>query len=444
MRIGPSGALLIVLGVAALALPPLSLWVGDRADDDLTEARDTQRELILGALGALNAETGVRGFVLTGEEDFREPYDIGLAQVDASSARLDDLLDGREAERELDAVQAAFERWRREFAEPEINSVRTGNLAEARSIVSLRSGEELFDQVRAVYDVLIARLADETAAAEDAADRVHALQFVLMLLAAAALAGFVATLAYVFASRRRSQEALGRTRSELARERDLSRRRKEALAAASHELRNPLAGLLLSTQILEEEANESGNEELGMMAAEMVTSARRAADMVNELLDYTRLEAGGAELGSEPVTPRSIVTGALADIRLSRNDAAVSLEAAPDDGVRVVGDASRLRTVVRNLLENAHRYGTPPIRVRIITGGPFVEIHVEDSGSGIPALEKDAIFEQYRRGTTTQGRDGSGIGLYISKGIVERHGGSMRIEESPLGGADFVVTLPTA
>ncbi|MGH2609311.1 MAG: CHASE3 domain-containing protein, partial [Tepidiformaceae bacterium] len=102
MRIGPSGTLLIVFGVGALALPPLSLWVGDRGNDQLAEARDTQRELILGALGALNAETGVRGFVLTANEDFREPYDIGLQQVDASSARLDDLVDNPEARAELD------------------------------------------------------------------------------------------------------------------------------------------------------------------------------------------------------------------------------------------------------------------------------------------------------------------------------------------------------
>jgi signal transduction histidine kinase len=292
--------------------------------------------------------------------------------------------------------------------------------------------------------VLLGLLADDVAAAEDAKDRAELLQFALMLLAAASLAGFIATLAYVFASRRRSQEALGRTREDLAEERERSRRRKEALVAASHDLKNPLAGLLLSTQILEEEANESGNEELGMMASEMVTSARRAADMVNELLDYTRLEAGGDELGTELVNPRALVTSALEDIRLSRNDATLALESPPDGGGAVKGDFARLCMVVRNLLENAYRYGAPPIRVRITNGGPDVEIHVEDSGSGVPKAEQAAVFEQYRRGTTSGGGDGSGIGLYISRGIVELHGGSMRIEESPLGGADFVVALPAA
>ncbi|MGH2610193.1 MAG: sensor histidine kinase, partial [Tepidiformaceae bacterium] len=223
---------------------------------------------------------------------------------------------------------------------------------------------------------------------------------------------------------------------------DLSRRRKEALATASHELRNPLAGLLLSTQILEEEALETGNEELGMMAGEMVTSARRAADMVNELLDFTRLEAGGIHLNSRRIPPQELVDSALADVRLSRSTAAVSVESSVEGHKEIRGDFGRLRLVLRNLLENACRYGEPPLRVRITNRGPGVEIHVEDSGPGVPSAEQDAVFERYRRGSTSRGRDGSGIGLYISKGIVEMHGGSMRIEESPLGGADFVVALP--
>src|SRR5690606_29340024 len=101
-----------------------------------------------------------------------------------------------------------------------------------------------------------------------------------------------------------------------------------------------------------------------------------------------------------------------------------------------------LRMVMRNLLENAFRYGEPPLRVRIENGGPDVKIHIEDSGPGIPPTEREKIFERFRRGTTSRGQDGTGIGLYISKGIVQLHGGSLDIGTSPLGGADFVVTLP--
>jgi CHASE3 domain sensor protein len=213
---------------------------GARGDDRLADARETQRELILGALGALNAETGVRGFVLTADEEFREPYDVGLQQVDASASRLDEIVDDPAARAELQAVLQSFQAWRTQFAEPDINRVRAGALALARSYDSLNQGEALFDDVRADYDVLLARLNADAVDAERVRDRTDVAQFLMMVAAAASLAGFVATLVYVFASKRRCEEALWRTRRELAAQRDLSEESKEILATASHELRNPL------------------------------------------------------------------------------------------------------------------------------------------------------------------------------------------------------------
>jgi signal transduction histidine kinase len=185
--------------------------------------------------------------------------------------------------------------------------------------------------------------------------------------------------------------------------------------------------------------------ELGMMASEMVTSARRAADLVNHLLDFTSLEAGRIELTSAPMAPEAIVQSAVDDLRMSHSDAKILVESVGDVPGVVNGDFPRLRLVLRNLLENAYRYGTPPLRVRITNkNGAGVEIHVEDSGPGVPAQEREAVFERYHRGSTSLGRDGTGIGLYISKGIVELHGGSIHIERSPLGGADFIVDLPAS
>ncbi|MEX0781061.1 MAG: ATP-binding protein [Dehalococcoidia bacterium] len=442
MRIGRSGTLLIVLGLAAVGLPPIAFWVNNRGEENLEQAHDIQREVILGAMGALNAETGVRGYVLTGQEDFREPYDIGLQQVQQSSERLDGLVEDEDVAAQTDTVLQAFERWRAEFASLEIARVGEGDLSGARSITALEEGERLFDEVRAVFDLLLVRLAEETEEAEDARDQAELLQFALLVLAAAALAGFAAVLLALFASRRRQEEALGRVRRELASERELSEQSKEILATASHELRNPLTGLLLSAQVLQEEANETGNEEVGMMASEMAAAARRAADLVTELLDFTRLEAGRMRLATDEIAPRAIVRRAVEDVQMSYTDVEIDVTAEGGAATTVTGDFARLRMVVRNLLENAYRYGAPPLRVRITNGGPGVEIHVEDSGPGVPSAEREAVFERYQRGTTSGERDGTGIGLFMSRGIVEMHGGSIRIESSPLGGADFVVVLP--
>jgi signal transduction histidine kinase len=441
LRIGPSGTLLIVLGLAAVALPPLALWVDNEGEQDLLDAREAEREVSLAALGAIEAETGLRGYILTADEAFRGPYDIGVAQLSQSASRLREVVP-EDVAAAVEQFVDAFEEWRREAAEPRIQMVQQGNLEEARSTESAQEGRLLFDRVRTAADALSLRARGNLNEAEGNRDEREVLQLVLVGAGGVCLAGFAGMVAFVFSSRRKSQVELGAMRRELASERELSVRSKEILATASHELRNPLAGLLLSAQVLEEEAQETGHADLAMMGAEMAAAARRAADLVTELLDFTRYEAGRMQLAKDEVVPEAVVQRAVEDVRLSYTDADIAVDTEAEAPKRVTGDFARLRLVVRNLLENAYRYGAPPLRVRITDGGREVEIHVEDSGPGIPSNERESVFERYTRGTTAQGRDGTGIGLYVSKGIVELHGGSIRVESSPLGGADFVVALP--
>jgi signal transduction histidine kinase len=441
LRIGPSGTLLIVLGLAAVALPPLALWVDNESEQDLLDAREAEREVSLARLGALEAETSLRGYILTGDEQFREPYELGVQNLTQAASRLRELL-GEPPGTTVDSLEEAFETWREEWAEPRMALVEAGDVAAAQDVSAVASAQLLFEGVEASADALSEMAAGQISEAEDDRGTAELWQFALIALAGLAAAGFVGMVAFVFSSRRRGQVELGAMRRELASERELSVRSKEVLATASHELRNPLAGLLLSAQVLEEEAQETGHADLAMMGAEMAAAARRAADLVTELLDFTRYEAGRMQLAKDEVVPEAVVQRAVEDVRLSYTDADIAVDTEAEAPKRVTGDFARLRLVVRNLLENAYRYGAPPLRVRITDGGREVEIHVEDSGPGIPSNERESVFERYTRGTTAQGRDGTGIGLYVSKGIVELHGGSIRVESSPLGGADFVVALP--
>jgi signal transduction histidine kinase len=165
--------------------------------------------------------------------------------------------------------------------------------------------------------------------------------------------------------------------------------------------------------------------------------------MVIELLDFTRIEAGKLSIMREEISPLALVESAIDDVLVSHAGAvfSVAAEAAPDATVPV--DPGRLRLVLRNLMENAVRYGKAPFRVRIEPDRAGIEIHVEDSGPGVPANEREAVFERFNRGSTSEGHSqGAGIGLYISRGVVELHGGTLTVGQSPLGGADFVVRLP--
>lgn len=217
----------------------------------------------------------------------------------------------------------------------------------------------------------------------------------------------------------------------------------EALAAVSHDLRSPLTGVMLSASLLEERAAEAGDSEIAELAADVARGTRRAALLVDDLLDYARCEAGAMQLTTEPVDLGAVVTEAIEDVRLSRSHLQVQV-VRPESPVIARGDDQRLRTVFRNLLENAARYGQPPFRVRIVPAGKQIEVHIEDAGPGIPDAEREVIFGRFRRGSTTRGTTGSGLGLYISRKLIELHGGSVSVGESELGGADFVVRLPAA
>jgi len=113
---------------------------------------------------------------------------------------------------------------------------------------------------------------------------------------------------------------------------------------------------------------------------------------------------------------------------------------------RVWGNPDELTSVVRNLLDNAARYARSTISVSVRESGPWVVLGVADDGPGIPAEARDTIFERFARLQEGRERDmgGTGLGLALSKRVVEHHGGSIHVEDGPDGGARFVVSLPSA
>jgi CHASE3 domain sensor protein len=221
LRIGPSGTLLIVLGLAAVALPPLALWVDNESEQDLLDAREAEREVSLARLGALEAETSLRGYILTGDEQFREPYELGVQNLTQAASRLRELL-GEPPGTTVDSLEEAFETWREEWAEPRMALVEAGDMAAAQDVSAVASAQLLFEGVEASADALSEMAAGQISEAEDDRGTAELWQFALIALAGLAAAGFVGMVAFVFSSRRRGQVELGAMRRELASERELS------------------------------------------------------------------------------------------------------------------------------------------------------------------------------------------------------------------------------
>jgi signal transduction histidine kinase len=201
---------------------------------------------------------------------------------------------------------------------------------------------------------------------------------------------------------------------------------RRALASASHELRSPLARLRLALELLGE-----GRPELVQAAARDISELD---ELIGELLLASQLDAAARPAPLEPVDLL-----ALAAEEGARVGADVGGDPAP-----FPGDARLLRRLVRNLLENARRHGGgTPIQVRVGARAGGAWLAVEDRGPGVPAEERERIFEPfYRPAGARESGQGAGLGLALVRQIAAHHGGHVRCVERPGGGSRFEVELP--
>ncbi len=209
----------------------------------------------------------------------------------------------------------------------------------------------------------------------------------------------------------------------------LLRSHQNLLANASHELRSPLARLKMAVAMLDDAApaqRERLRDEIHANIAELDA-------LVEEVLLASRLDAGSTEPAREPVELL-----ALAAEEAARFGAAVEGETA-----EVRGSERLLRRALRNLLENAQRYGGSDASVQVRRGSQGAEVRVCDRGPGVPEAFRDRIFEPFFRLPGHAEREGGvGLGLALVRQIAQAHGGSVRCEERPGGGSCFVLSLP--
>jgi PAS domain S-box-containing protein len=236
--------------------------------------------------------------------------------------------------------------------------------------------------------------------------------------------------------------------------RRLELQRDEHLALISHDLRNPLSTVLMVLSVLsgsaqQREAEQQGSQPSPLSGREKLLeraerNARRMGEMLDELADVMKLASGGVELCCAPCDLRELVVAvvdSLDDARAKR----ISIETDTDSPYIVLGDASRLERVVANLLTNALKYSADdaPVIARLAHEGNSVTIDVVDRGIGIAPESVQLLFTRYYR--TTAGKahaNGLGLGLYISRQIVEAHGGRVAVSSKIDKGSTFRLTLP--
>jgi predicted ATPase/signal transduction histidine kinase/tRNA A-37 threonylcarbamoyl transferase component Bud32 len=224
--------------------------------------------------------------------------------------------------------------------------------------------------------------------------------------------------------------------------------RDEFLMVASHELRTPMTSLTLSLRTLQR-AERSAKPDLPDVMSQSVELAARQGKRLNrligDLLDVSRIEASWLPLTLSEVELGSVVRDVAERFEAEVTDAACSLTIQGDALVTGHWDPSRIDQVVTNLLSNAVKFGAgKPIEIFVGEEAGRARLVVRDHGMGIDPAHQARIFERFERAVPVQHYGGLGLGLHISRRIVEAHGGTLRLESRPGAGAAFTVELPCA
>ena len=226
---------------------------------------------------------------------------------------------------------------------------------------------------------------------------------------------------------------------------ETERLRNSLLSAVSHDLRTPLATITGSASALVEGEGTLDPATRRELAQAIEDEADRLNRLVQNLLEMTRLEAGGIRVRKDWEPLEEVVGSALARVEKRLGERRVDIRLAPDLPL-VPLDPLLIEQVLINLLDNAIKYasGETPIEISASADEHAVRVTVADRGPGFAPGEEARVFDKFYRGQETGTRSGAGLGLAIARGIVEVHGGEIAAEPRPGGGALFRFTLPLA
>jgi signal transduction histidine kinase len=493
---GTAMAALAVVAVAGTAIALVALKRNSDARSRVVDRVDPALDATLRLQAALlDEETGVRGYVLTGREPFLAPYTNGTRIERAAFADLDRLAaraGGTRLRRDLDRVRANAGAWRQDYADVAVAALRRGDRGAVNDALDAM-GKSRFDAVRASLGALNANLAAERREAR--ADLMSAAQLVLV---GVVIAGVILVLALIGATlglrrvvvqpvtslardvrgvaagafdqrlavdgpreiadlggdvdamRRRilrEVAALADARDELAtraQELQSSNAELEQFAyVASHDLQEPLRKVASFCQMLERRYHDQLDDRGREYIAYAVDGAKRMQDLINDLLAFSRVGRLAAE--QDDVDLGAIVEGVRRELAEAIDETGARIEVGTLPVVRA--DPSLLSVVFRNLIGNAikfHGDDPPHVAVSARRDGESWEFTVADNGIGIEPEYAERIFIIFQRLHTRTAYPGTGIGLAITRKIVEYHGGRIWLEPHAAGaGATFRFTLPS-
>jgi signal transduction histidine kinase len=213
------------------------------------------------------------------------------------------------------------------------------------------------------------------------------------------------------------------------------------IAIAAHDLRSPLASMVGYSSLLTENWTTLSEEKRLKFVTTIDRQSQKLAKLVDDLLTLSSIDGGVLNAQPEQIVVTQAITHCLA--ASGRDIANVSVSCSPDLVVRV--DPLHLGRIIDNYIQNAFKYGQPPVRIEAVRLGSMVEIQVIDHGPGVPPEFESQLFGKFARADVPSARDqkGTGLGLSIVRGLAEANGGQARHQANVPQGSCFAVTLPT-
>lgn len=479
--LGFKGGVIIAASLALLLGSAATSYTLERktaaATADMLRAMQAQADIQRLHTQIAEAATGVRGYLLTGRDDFLTPYGVAVTQLPATLASLQAKVRDTEQIASLRRITPLLNK---KLASLEImRGQRNASPVELQE--HLRSSKGILDQLRAEIGVMSLR---ESALVEQ---RALALQqasnrnlWMTIAVAAAGLAGAMATLTFTVGLVRRvrlaaenaerlnsdlplipapdTRDELGQLAERLHQASVLLAGRASAaqaaslaktqfLARTSHELRTPLNAILGYAQLLEAGLKAPRERE---HAEHIRQAGQHLLSLIDEVLDIGRIEAGKLTLECAPVALAPLVDEAVMLMAPMAQKRAVRLrhDSAAIFGA-VMADRQRLLQVMLNLLSNAIKYGEQGGDVDIGFGSDpatgTVSIHIDDAGPGITPALRTRLFAPFDRLGAESGKtEGAGLGLAVSKALMQAMQGDIRLDDKAGRGSRFTLTLPAA
>ena len=385
-----------------------------------------------------DAETGQRGFLLTGRESYLAPYRAGAREAPAHLEGLRRTLAGDPVDEARLTTLERLARAKLDELDATVQTAQAGRTEDALSIVYSDRGKSLMDEIRRVVAEMAAAQQQALVTLQKQQDRAG-----LLLVGTALGGGAVLAILTIltFLGARRDVRNAERVAEERARTHDYQQR---AVSILSHDIRGPLMAAQLSSERLAR-GLELPADSVARRSADVVQrSTQRALRIVNSLLDLTHLRLGnGLPLSPEPgdvlVVARTVVDEANVGER-----GRVELETL-GAGAGVF-DEVRIGQALSNLVANGLKYGRPgsPVRVRVdARDEDRLTLVVQNDGDPIPAELLPRLFDPFQRGETRVGaRESLGLGLYIVREIARAHGGHVEVRSSGADGTRFTLEFP--